>query len=74
MLALLPTMCSHILIAFALFASTGVSKCEIRNQGGNEDCILRLNATLDWLMFNDRAKTKLAKLAFLYCGEIVKTL
>ena len=28
-----------------------------------------LNATLDWLIFNDRAKTKLV---FLFCGEIVK--
>ena len=37
-----------------------------------EDCILRLNATLDWLIFNDRAKTKLTTLAILYCREIVK--
>ena len=31
-----------------------------------------LNTILDWLIFNDRAKTKLVMLAFLYCGKIVK--
>ena len=56
----------------SLFTSTGASKCEIRNEGIIEDCTLRLNATLDWLIFNGRAKTKLAMLPFLYYGEIVK--
>ena len=36
--------------------------------------ILWINATLDQLIFNGRAKTKLAMLAFLYCGEIIKKL
>ena len=48
-----------------------MSKCEIRNQGVCEDYILRLNATLDHLIQNGGAKTKLATLAFLYCSEIV---
>ena len=56
----------------ALFTSTDVSKCEIRNLRACEDYILRSSATLDWLVFNERAKTKLAMLAILYCGEIVK--
>ena len=36
------------------------------------DYILQLYATLDSLNFNNRAKMKLATLAFLYCGGIVK--
>ena len=56
----------------SLIASTDVSTCEISNQGVCEDYILRLNATLFWLIFNGRAKTKLATLAFLCCGETVK--
>ena len=35
---------------FSLFSSTGVSKCEIRNQGAYEDYILRLNDTFDYLL------------------------
>ena len=31
-----------------------------------------LHALLDQSIFNDGAKTKLAMLAFLYCGEFVK--
>ena len=56
----------------SLFASAADNKCEMRNLGAYEDYILRLNATLDWLILNDRAKIKLATLAFLYCAEIVK--
>ena len=63
-------LCVRIYLQFlSLFTLTDVSKCEIRNKGVHEDCILRLNATSNWLIFNDRAKTKLA---FLYCAEIVK--
>ena len=47
-------------------------KCKIRNQGVYEDHILRLNAKLNSLILNGSAKTKLAMLAFLYYGEIVK--
>ena len=62
MLVFLPTLWSHVF--------TDVSKCEVRNQGVYEG--YRLNATLDWLIFNDRAETKLAMLPPLCCGEIVK--
>ena len=59
-------LCVPIYLQFlSLFASTGVSKYEIRNKGVHEDCILKFNATLDWLIFNDRAETKLAMLASL---------
>ena len=51
----------------SLIASTDVITCEISNQGVCEDYILRLNAKLVWLIFNGRAKTKLATLAFLCC-------
>ena len=56
----------------SLIASTDVSTCEISNQGVCEDYILRLNATLVWLIFKGWAKTKLATLAFLCCRETVK--
>ena len=56
----------------SLFITTDVSKYEIRNQWVYDYYILRPNATLDWLIFSDRAKTKLAMLAFFYYGEIVK--
>ena len=72
MLALLPTLYSIQLLFFSLFAPTDASKYEIRNQGVYEDFISRLNTLLDYLIFNGRAKTKLAMLAFLYCGEFVK--
>ena len=65
MLGLLPTLCSHTFAA-------DTSKCEIRNKGAYEDYIFRLNTILHQLIFNGRGKTKLAMLAFLYCGEIVK--
>ena len=64
---------SPIYVQFSsLFTTTDDSKCEIRNQWVYDHYILRSNATLDWLIFSDKAKTKLAMLAFLYCGDIVK--
>ena len=66
-------LCIPIYLQFScLFASTDVGKCEIRNLELYEDYIWRSNALLDQLIFNGRAKTKLAMLAFLFCGEIVK--
>ena len=66
-------LCVPIYLQFSsLFIITVVSKYEIRNQWVYDHYILRWNATLDWLIFSDRAKTKLAMLAFLYCIEIVK--
>ena len=53
----------------SLFASTDVSKCEIRNQGVHKGYILKLNITLNQFIFYGRAKTKLATLAFLYCRD-----
>ena len=44
----------------------------MRNQRVHEDNISRLFALLGYLIFNGRTKTKLAMLAFLYCGEFVK--
>ena len=41
-------------------------------KGFYEDYISMLHAFFDLLTFNDRAKMKLAILAFLYCGEFVK--
>ena len=58
----------------SLFALTVFSKCEIRDQGVREDYISGLNALLKQLLFNGRAKMKLAMLAFLYCIEFVKKL
>ena len=48
------------------------SKCEIGNQGVYNDYISRLHASLNHLIFDGKAKTKLAILAFLYCGGFVK--
>ena len=58
----------------SLFTSTStvVSKCEIRDQRVYKEYTLRSNAILDWLIVNERAKTNLAMLAFLYFGEIEK--
>ena len=36
------------------------------------DCLLRLQTLLVFLILNDTAKTKLAALSFLECGEILK--
>ena len=55
-----------------LFATNDVIKCEIRNQGIHDDYISRLHALCELFIFNGRAKTKLAMLAFLYYGEFVK--
>ena len=66
-------LCAPIYLQFSsVLTSTNVCKREIRNQRAYEDYILRINVTLNWLVFNSRAKTKLAMLAFLHCGEIVK--
>ena len=66
-------LCIPIYLQFSsLFAPTVVSKCEIRNQGVHEDYVSRLHALLEQLIFKARDKTKLAMLAFLHCGEIVK--
>ena len=73
MSALLPTVVVPYNCSFLLyFQSTDARKYEIRNQGVHEDYISRLNTLLHYLIFNGRAKTKLAMLAFLYCGEFVK--
>ena len=56
----------------SVFIPTDVNKWEIRNQGVNEDYISRLYALLDWLIFNAKAKTKLAMLPFLYWRPFVK--
>ena len=37
-----------------------------------DDYISRLHALLDSLSFDGRAKTKLAMLVLLYCGDFVK--
>ena len=72
MLALLSTLYSHIFAVFFFICSKYFSKCEIRNQGVHEDHISGLNALLEQLIFDGRAKMKLAMLAFLYCGDFVK--
>ena len=73
-LILLPTLYSHIFaVFFSLFARKDGSKCEIPYQWENKDYILRLKTSLlHFFISNGRAKTKLAILAFLYCGEFVK--
>ena len=48
---------------------TYASKCGTRNQRVHQDYCSRLDALLDLLIFNGRAKTKLA---MLYCREFVK--
>ena len=66
-------LCVAIYLQFSsLFATNDTSNCEVRNQGIHEDYISRLHASLAQLIFNGRAKTKLAMLAFFYCGEFVK--
>ena len=60
-------LCIPICLQFSsLFAPTDINKLEIRNQGTHEDYISSLNALLDQLIFNSRAKTKLAMLPLLY--------
>ena len=66
-------LCVPIYLEFSpLSTSTSVSKCKIRNQRAYEHYILRINATLDQLIFKNRVRTKLVILAFLCCGETVK--
>ena len=67
MLALLPTLLCHTLKLYSLFANIDASLCEIRNHGANKHYISMLHAFLDLLIFNGRAETKLAMLAFLCC-------
>ena len=68
--------CQHYIPIYlqcsSLFAPTDASKYKITNQGIYKDYISIINVMLDWLIFNGRAKTKLAMLAFLYCREFVK--
>ena len=66
--------CQPSTTIYVHFAPTDVSRCEIRNQGIDEGYNSRLHTWLDKLTFTGRAKTKLAMLAFLYCGEYVKKL
>ena len=49
MLALMPTLYPHIFVVSSLFASTAVSKCEIRIQGVQDTYISRL--LLYWSSF-----------------------
>ena len=60
------------LLAVYLFARIEVSKCELGNQGVHGNYISRIQTLLGELIFNGTIKTKLAMLAFSYCGEIVK--
>ena len=55
-----------------IFALCKVSKCEIKNQVVYQDHISRLHIISYWLIFNGRAKLKLALMEFLYCREIVE--
>ena len=71
-LALLPT-CIPIYMQFpSLFVSYDISKCDIRYHWVQADYISRFNTLLDFFISNGTAKTKLAILASLYCGEFVK--
>ena len=56
----------------SIFTPCIVSKCEIRCQWVPEDYISMLYTSLVLLISNCMSKTKLAILAFLYCGEFVK--
>ena len=53
----------------SFLAPPDFSKCELKNQGVLEDYISRLCTLLDQCISKGTAKTKLAKLAFLYCGD-----
>ena len=71
MLTLLPTFCSNIFASVSsLFVTTDVSKYKIRNKEKNEDYISMLNGILEGLIFNGKAKTKLAMLILLYCEKL----
>ena len=65
----------HIIICLqfpSLLAPHAFSQCKIRDQQLQEDHISRLRTSLDQLIPNDIAKTKLAIMAFSYCREFVK--
>ena len=55
-----------------LFTPIDASKCEIRSQFVQEDYIPRLQTSSAESIPKGIAKTKLAILAFMYCGEFVK--
>ena len=68
-------LCIPIYLQFSsLFATYDASKFETRYQWMQYDYISRLQTSLVQFLSNDTAKTKLAILAFLYCGEFVKNL
>ena len=69
----MPTLYYYIFAVSSLFAPDGVCKCEIQYQWVLELCILKLPSSLILFISNDRAKTKMAILPFLYCGEFMKT-
>ena len=57
----------------SFFAPCDISKCEIRCQWVYEDYISGLKTSLVSFISNGTAKTKLPILAFLCCGEFMKT-
>ena len=71
MLVLLPTLCVPYICSFLPYLHQLILvkvKSEIKE-------FMRITfpcyTSLDWLTFTSRAKTKLAMLAFLFCGEFV---
>ena len=58
----------------SLFTPHEVSKCEIKSHWVLKVFILKLLSLLILLISNVRAKTNLAILSFLYCGDFLKTL
>ena len=64
----LPYICS-LLLFLGHFAA---GKRQIKCQWVQYNCISRFNILLVWYFSNGTAKTKLAILAFLYCGVFVK--
>ena len=56
----------------SLFSPTDESMSKVRNQGIGGGFFSRLQTSLVQLILNRRVTTKLAILAFLYCGEFVK--
>ena len=72
--ALLPTLFYHNLLFPILFDCNDVSNYEIKFERIPENYISRLYMPLVCFISYCTAKTTLATLAFLCCGEIVKTL
>ena len=72
MLALLPTFIVTYLFLLYFQCLIFSSKFEITNHGVYDDYISMVHALLHLLIFNGRAKMKLAIMAFLYCAEFVK--